>query len=442
MQNKLSAPQSATSRVLSTSLSRRRALALSALAGGTALTASACSSGGSSGSSDPNTFEFWSFTGINQKDSVEEYKKLAPDVTVKLTEVGNAQETAQGLTTALAGGKVPDLVLIQAGDLPKFMKNPGNFVDLTTLGADDIQDDYVDWVMAQATAKSGEIIGIPTDVGGMGVAYRTDLMAAAGLPTNRDEVSALWPTWQDFIATGQRYTQATGNAFIDNAATTVFLQAVSQGEEQYYSADGDVVYDTNPIVRESFDLGLAAIAAGITAKLESFTDGWNAGMAKGAFAAVAAPSWMLGSIRSAAPDTEGKWDIAVIPGGSGNWGGSYLAIPARAANPQAAWKYITTMQSPEQQLQHFIDAGSLPTTPVNYDKPELVDHTDPFFGGAPTGKIFTQAVLGLEPFVNGEYNTEISTELLNALNGVEGDGAPADAAWDTATKNIKTAIGA
>ncbi|MCI2238126.1 extracellular solute-binding protein [Paenibacillus sp. TRM 82003] len=422
-------------------LSRRRVLALSALAGGAALTASACS-GGSSASSDPNTFEFWSFTGINQKDSVEEYKQLAPEVTVKLTEVGNAQETAQGLTTALAGGKVPDLVLIQAGDLPKFMKNPGNFVDLTTLGADDIQDDYVEWVMAQATAQSGEIIGIPTDVGGMGIAYRTDLMAAAGLPTNRDEVSALWPTWEDFIATGQRYTEATGMAFIDNAATTVFLQAVSQGEEQYYSADGEVVYDTNPIVRESFDLGLQAIAAGITAKLESFTDGWNAGMAKGAFAAVAAPSWMLGSIRSAAPDTAGKWDIATIPGGSGNWGGSYLAIPARAANPQAAWDYITTMQSPEQQLQHFIDAGSLPTTPVNYDKPELVNHTDPFFSDAPTGKIFTQAVLGLEPFVNGEYNTEISTELLNALNGVEGDGAPADAAWDTATKNIKTAIGA
>ncbi|WP_432574126.1 ABC transporter substrate-binding protein [Kineococcus sp. SYSU DK005] len=435
-----SSSQSSQSSRLS-ALSRRRLLALSALAGGSALAASACS-GGSSSAGDPNTFEFWSFTGINQKDSVEEYKALAPDVTVKLTEVGNAQETAQGLTTALAGGKVPDLVLIQAGDMPKFMMNPGNFTDLTTLGADEIQDDYVDWVIQQVKAPSGELLGIPTDVGGMGVAYRTDLMAAAGLPTNRDEVGALWPTWDDFIATGQRYTQATGNAFIDNAATTVFLQAVSQGEEQYYSADGDVVYDTNPIVRDSFDLGLKAIAAGITAKLESFTDGWNAGMAKGAFAAVAAPSWMLGSIRSAAPDTAGKWDIAVIPGGSGNWGGSYLSIPARAANPQAAWNYVKAMQSPEQQLKHFVDSGSLPTTPVNYDKPELVDHTDPFFGNAPTGKIFTQAVLGLKPFVNGQYNTEISTELLNALNGVEGDGAPADAAWDTAVKNIKTAIGA
>ena len=437
--NTSSSQSSSSSRL--TALSRRRLLALSALAGGSALAASACS-GGSSSAGDPNTFEFWSFTGINQKDSVEEYKALAPDVTVKLTEVGNAQETAQGLTTALAGGKVPDLVLIQAGDMPKFMKNPGNFTDLTTLGADEVQDDYVDWVIQQVMAPSGELLGIPTDVGGMGVAYRTDLMAAAGLPTNRDEVGALWPTWDDFIATGQRYTQATGNAFIDNAATTVFLQAVSQGEEQYYSADGDVVYDTNPIVRDSFDLGLKAIAAGITAKLESFTDGWNAGMAKGAFAAVAAPSWMLGSIRSAAPDTAGKWDIAVIPGGSGNWGGSYLSIPARAANPQAAWNYVKTMQSPEQQLKHFVDSGSLPTTPVNYDKPELVDHTDPFFGNAPTGRIFTQAVLGLKPFVNGEYNTEISTELLNALNGVEGDGAPAGAAWDTAVKNIKTAIGA
>ncbi|GAB7191041.1 ABC transporter substrate-binding protein [Kineococcus sp. NUM-3379] len=426
---------------LTSPVSRRNFLAWSALAGGTALAVPACSSGPSA-SSDPNTFAFWSFSGINQKAAVDEYKTLAPGVTVKLTEVGTTQETAQALTTALAGGKVPDLVLIQAGDMPKFMKNPGNFTDLATLGADDIQGDYVDWVIKQVIAPSGQILGIPTDVGGMGVAYRTDLMAAAGLPTNRDEVSALWPTWEDFIATGKRYTEASGQPFMDNAATSVFLQAVSQGEEQYYSADGEPVYGTNPVVRRSFDLGLEAIAAGITARLESFTDGWSAGLAKGAFAALAAPSWMLGSIRSNAPETAGKWDIATIPGGSGNWGGSYLAIPARAANPKAAWEYISTMQSPEQQLKHFIDSGSLPTTPVNYDKPELVGHTDPFFGGAPTGRIFTQAVLGLKPFVNGEFNSEISNELLAALNGVEQDGAPAAAAWDTAVANIKTAIGA
>jgi cellobiose transport system substrate-binding protein len=423
------------------SMTRRRALAMSAVLGGTALTSAACSSG-SGGSSDPNTFDFWSFTGIGQKDDVAAYKKLAPDVTVKLTEVGSSAETAQALTTALAGGKVPDLCLIQATELPKFIENAGNFVDLGTLGADDVEGDYLDWVIAQAKAKDDVLIGIPTDVGGMGVAYRTDFFAAAGLPTDRAEVSKLWPTWEDFIATGQKYTAATGKPFMDNANTSVFLQAVSQGEEQYYDASGKPIFETNPQVKDSFDLALTAIAAKVTARLGTFTDGWTAALGKGAFAAMGAPSWMLGSIRSAAPDSKGKWDIATIPGGSGNWGGSYLVIPARAANPKAAWKYVSTMQAPDQQLQHFLTSGSLPTTPSNYDKPELTSYTDPFFGNAPTGQIFTQSVLGLKAFKVGPNTGEISTAFLDALTGVEQDGAPADAAWDTAIKNANTAIGA
>ncbi len=55
-----------TTPALNPFLSRRRALALGGLAGGVALTASACSSG-SSGSGDPNTFEFWSFTASTRR---------------------------------------------------------------------------------------------------------------------------------------------------------------------------------------------------------------------------------------------------------------------------------------------------------------------------------------------------------------------------------------
>jgi cellobiose transport system substrate-binding protein len=150
-------------------------------------------------------------------------------VRVKLTEVGSTTETAQALTAALAGGKVPDLVLIQADDLPKFMQSPDNFVDLTTLGAGDIKGNYLDWVMAQSTTKDGKIIGVPTDVGGLAVAYRTDLFQAAGLPTNRDEVSKLWPTWDDFINVGKTYVEKTGKPFVDNTPTSVFFQAVNQG---------------------------------------------------------------------------------------------------------------------------------------------------------------------------------------------------------------------
>ncbi|MEV7805294.1 extracellular solute-binding protein [Microbispora sp. NPDC088329] len=413
------------------------------LAAAIVLTAAACGGGGgtSQQSGDGKSFEFWSFTGINQKKTVEAYKKIHPDVQVKLTEVGSTAETAQALTTALAGGKVPDLVLIQGDDLPKFLQQPQNFQDLRQYGADKMKGDYLDWVISQSVARSGEIIGIPTDVGGMAVAYRTDLFKAAGLPTDREEVSKLWPTWDAFIETGKKYTAATGKAFIDNAATSVFLQAVNQGPEKYYDQNGNVIYRTSPQVRTAFDLGLKAIQAGISAKQSSFSEGWSAGMGKGDFAVISAPSWLLGQIQDNAPGTKGKWDIATIPGGAGNWGGSYLAIPKRAANPKAAWEYISKMQSPQGQLDHFLEAGSLPTTPSVYQDSKLLSQKDPFFSDAPIGKIYTESLLGLKPYVIGPDDPAIGSEFLAAITNVEqGKGDPAKA-WDAAMANIKTAIG-
>ena len=403
----------------------------------------ACSPGSASGGGggDPKAFEFWSFSGIDQQRSVDAYLRNHPDIRVDLTEVGSTTETAQALTTALAGGKVPDLVLIQGDDMPKFVQQPQNFHDLREFGADQIKGDYLDWVMEQAAGDGGQIIGIPTDVGGMAVVYRKDLFAAAGLPTDRESVSQLWPTWDAFIETGERYVAATGKPFVDNAPTSVFYQAVNQVSQKYYDDAGNPIYDSNPEVKAAFDLGLKAIDAGISARISFGADAWNAALPRGDFAVVSAPSWMLGQIRRGAPDTAGLWDVATIPGGAGNWGGSYLAIPARAQNPEAAWAYISEMQSPERQLEHFLDVGALPTTPGVYDDQRLKDKTDPFFSGAPTGQIFTQAVLGIEPFHMGPDTATIGSEFLNALTNVEqGSGDPATA-WDDAVRNIRTAIG-
>jgi cellobiose transport system substrate-binding protein len=415
-------------------------LAVAALAVTTACSPGSAAGGGGGGG-DGKSFEFWSMSGIDQQKSVDEYTRNHPDIQVGLTEVGTSQETAQGLTTALAGGKVPDLVLIQGDELPKFLEQPQNFYDLREFGADEIKGDYLDWVMAQSTAADGEIIGIPTDVGGMAVAYRTDLFAAAGLPTDRESVSALWPTWDDFIATGQRYVAATGKPFVDNVPTSVFYQAVNQVSQKYYDDAGNPIYADNPEVKQAFDLALRAIDAGISANLSYASDGWSAALPRGDYAAVSAPSWMLGSLRRGAPDTAGSWDVATIPGDAGNWGGSYLAIPRRAQNPEAAWAYIKEMQAPERQLSHFLDVGTLPTTPEVYEDQRLLEKTDPFFSGAPIGQIYTQSLLGLEPFHMGPDTGTIGAEFLNALVDVEQAGGDPATAWDRAVGNIRTAIG-
>jgi cellobiose transport system substrate-binding protein len=150
---------------------------------------------------------------------------------------------------------------------------------------------------------------------------------------------------------------------------------------------------------------------------------------------------MLNAIRTNAPGTKGKWGIAAIPGGAGNWGGSYLAIPKGAKNPKAAWAYIKETQSPAGQLQHFVDSGSLPTTPSVYKDPKLTTAKDPFFSNAQTGVVYTDSLLGLKPFYIGPDSSTIGQELQNVITNVEqGKGDPAKA-WQTGLKNIKTAIG-
>lgn len=80
-------------------------------------------------------------------------------------------------------------------------------------------------------------------------------------------------------------------------------------------------------------------------KFVLFIESWSVGMVKGDFAVVAALFWMLGSIWTNVLFIKGKWDIATIFGGVGNWGGSYLAILKNAKNPKVVWDYIKEMQS-------------------------------------------------------------------------------------------------
>ncbi|QHC65476.1 extracellular solute-binding protein [Rathayibacter oskolensis] len=414
------------------------------VAGGTlaVATLAACSGGGGSTSDDPNAeVAFWSYTGINAKDNVAEYLAKMPDAKVKLTEVGSTVETATALTAALAGGKVPDLVMIQNDDLPQFVANPGNFLDLRTLGGDDVADAYLDWAASAATAEDGSVVAIPTDVGGLGFAYRADLFEQAGLPTDPAEVAAMWSDWDAFIAMGEKYTAATGKPFVDNIETSVFFSTVNQVSEKYYSPDGEVVYDSNPQVEEAFKVAVDTYDAGISAGIAAWSSGWAPGRANGAFAVTIAPSWILSGIKTDAPDTAGNWRVASVPGVGGNWGGSVIAIPARAANPEAAWQYIKTMMSAEGQTDHFSQSGTFPAAKDAVSSDTVRAYTDPFFGDSKIGEVMATSVEQFPSFYNGPDTTAINGALLNTLVELESGNVTSDKAWSTALDTAKQAIG-
>ena len=117
------------------------------------------------------------------------------------------------------------------------------------------------------------------------------------------------------------------------------------------------------------------------------------------------PGWMLGVISGNAADTKG-WDIAnVFPGGGGNWGGSYLTVPAQGKNIEAAKKLAAWLTAPEQQLKAFTAAGTFPSQVDAYTSADLLDATNEYFNNAPTGAILIDRAnaVTVAPYKGAKY---------------------------------------
>lgn len=424
---------------------RRGLRTMSALVLAAALLAAAC--GGDAGADGDGSeggeveLSMWLFGDFGYDPLIEQYEKDHPGVTVT-TKIAEYNEHHDALTTALASGSgAPDVAAVEVGYISRFKSQPQNFHNLLDLGGGELENDYLEWRWEQAlTGDDSALIGLPTDVGGMAMAYRWDLFEEAGLPADREEVAALWPTWADFIAVGEKFTEATGIPFIDESSQ-LYAAVAGQASKKYYESDDTLIYETNPEVQQAFMLAAGAVEAGIVANIEPFAPEWNAGMNKGDFAVLTAPAWMMGYIQEQAPDTKGKWDIAAMPEGGGNWGGSHLTLPVSGDHAEEAYEFISWLLAPEQQLTVFRDNGNFPSTPGVYDSPEIQEFDNDFFNGAPVGPIYAANALAVVPVYEGPEEGAIRLEFENALDRIEDGKETAAEAWASALKAIQLEVG-
>lgn len=406
---------------------------------------------------DPVTLTVWTFGDVIQPALVREYKALRPEVTLQIKKSDLDPLNGTNMVTACSAGNGPDIAAVEVSYSGYWRSYPRCFQDLRLMknsagkSASDIKADYLPWRWAQGVGYDDSVIGIPTDVGGLEVAYRVDLFKKAGLPTDRAKVSKLWPTWDKFIATGKKYMskltaaeKKAGKGFMDNSGT-IYAAVLNQGTEKYYRNDGTdggkLVYSTNKQVKVAWDTTVKALNAGIGTRIGQFTADWNVGMTKGAFATILAPAWMMDYIKAQAPDTKGKWDIASIPGGGGNQGGTQLTIPASAKNKQAAWEFISWYLAPEQQLKVFKTYGLFPSTPKLYDDASILDYKDPFFNNAPVGKIYSTGIKKLKPIFEGKLNRAIDQQFGAGLGRIAAKKEKPDVAWKTTLAAIKKIVG-
>jgi cellobiose transport system substrate-binding protein len=427
---------------------RRRAVALAAVASLGAGLLAGCADDGDSGSGGSDggsggkgkttiTLGLFGTFGFKEAGLYDEYMKLNPNIVIKENVVERNENYYPALVNHLTTNSgLMDIQGVEVGNIAEVVETQSSkLLDLSKYGK---KSDYLEWKWQQATTAEGQTVGLGTDVGPMAICYRKDLFQQAGLPTDREQVGRLWAgDWKKFVDVGRDYQEKApeGTTFLDSPGGLINA-ILSSESEKFYDASGKVIYKTNPAVKAAFDLTAEAAEDGLVGNQTQFQPAWDTTIANGKFAAMSCPPWMLGYIKGKSKaDAKGKWDVAQAPK-SGNWGGSFLAVPKAGKNTEEAAKLAAWLTAPEQQAKLFAVQGSFPSTPAAYETPEVTGATNDMTGDAPIGTIFAEAAKNSPVQVIGPKDQIIQQGLTD--NGVilVAQGKSPEEAWETAVKTI------
>ncbi|TPQ21469.1 extracellular solute-binding protein [Streptomyces sporangiiformans] len=407
-----------------------------------ALTASGCG-GGSSDSANGGTVTLTVTTHVDYgyRNLYKEFEKTHPGIKVKEVLV---EDLPKKLVTQLAANRgAADVVGVGDDIIGKFKPSHERFLNLADHGVNNTDDPWVQWAYDAGTVEDGKfVMGLRTDIGGLGICYRTDLFKKAGLPTEPEKVAELWPTWDDFTATGEKFSKKVKNASFTANTGDIWVGMGNQHKETFFAeSDDSFIADKNTELKQDFLTAANMSVRKVSGGYPPFSPEMANALKTGKAATAVCPAWKLDRTKEASgPDNAGKWSVAAAPEG-GNWGGSYLMVPKQTKHPKEAVELARWLTSSKTQKQLFLDEGYLSSHPKVYNDPEVQAKKDPYFSNAPTGKIFAQAADSMEPIYRGTKDSDVASAFMNALLRVEQGKQKPEAAWDQAIEDAKKVAG-
>ncbi len=422
------------------------------------------------------TITVWTYGDVIDSTLVSEYEAAHPGIDIKAVNQGSPAAVKQKFQLYKNSSSVADVIVYETDDAGYFRHYGSLFKNLQNLpGASSLRSNYLPWRWNQGVAENGYLIGLPTDVGGLAVAYRKDLFAAAGLPTTPSKVAKLWNSsntataWGQFVTVGKRFQSAPKTksnkkikGFIDSSGT-IFKAVLNQGTTKFYSGSNESL--ENSQLRSAFNIAANASTAtpAIGARINPYGGSdWTPGLSSGAFAVTLAPAWQLDYIIHRAPASRGKWNITAAPGNGGNVGGSQLAIPKKAAHGTQAWDFISWYESPYAQLKMFKKRRLFPSASVLYkpgascvglstgsgdsrtpaltstDCHYIRNFSDPFFNNAKVGAIYADSALDLHSIPSGPLERQFTDAYQNQIGRLEAKKVTnVTTAWNKAVSDAK-----
>lgn len=328
-------------------------------------------------------FMFWGASGAEADlwfNIVDRFNELHPHIRVEPVHTPSGYE--EKLVTMMAGGVMPDVVLIEEEPYITFVQAEA-FLDLTERFEKEFDPRAYNQVALRFLNVNGRYYALPWDLGIGVLFHNTTLLAEAGL--------ALPPldfTWSTFLENAQKLTRdRNGDGSIDQWGTTVAQTFRGFSIYAVWGFGGDLVDDpVNPreitITRPNAVRGLQAVTDlihryGVAPRPGTpqprFANG-NQGMQREG-------TWAFLTYRQQIRDFE--WDVTFFPRADdvaqsgGYLGPDNIAISRSTQAPDAAWEFVKFVIGPEGQemigrggrsvpalteaaVQFFVDPASPP----------------------------------------------------------------------------------
>jgi ABC-type glycerol-3-phosphate transport system substrate-binding protein len=372
------------------------------------------------------TLTFWGHEDHPMDAAVAGFQATHPDVKMDWQHLGDWLTKFKA--TLASGQGVPDLVWLEATDVQNF-GSQGVLLDVTDK-LTPIKDQFSPGKVAEVyIVKNQQYVAMPGDTGLVGLWYRPDLLAAAGLPEYSPDV-----TFDQFVAAASQLHQQTGVAsFLLSSAgfSFPFEILLSQVGGSITTPDGTTVTidDAKGVQAMTLLKQLWDTKANLdTTWLQP--DYWAAVKA-GQIAADFMPAWMRGFVESnvTTPDEgAGKWKVMALPAISGGVsrtaqiGGASLASTKFSTVPDLAWEFMLYSLGTPEGCMATGGWGILPSYLPYLQSDTFVNKASPVFGDFQFNKVWstlapTLSTAYARTAVFSDADTDITQNMMPMLTG-------------------------
>ncbi|MGV8894928.1 MAG: ABC transporter substrate-binding protein [Rhodoglobus sp.] len=383
----------------------------------------------------------WDVAATALKRLGSEYESSHPGTKITVVDVGYDNAYDKLSVGFKAGSGLPDIVSIETDRAPGYITEfPKGFADLTPV----IGDKQADFDPSKWSASSngdGQILVAPWDSGTVGLFYRSDYLAAAGVDP------ASLSTWDDLVVAGEKIKSTTGHTLmsIDVSSGATFSMMLQQQGEGLFNSDGEITVSSPQAVKALTllkgmnDKGLIKNVKGWDGRVTATKDGDSAVHPEAV--------WWTGTLTGEMPELAQKFGVTELPGftASGartsNNGGSGLAIPSQAKNPNLAASFVAwTLADTTNQVSMMKKEGLFPSY-----LPALADpyfqQPDPYFSGEKVYELFATETAKIPSISYTSDNAKAQDMVANAVVASVINGADPQKTLDDVANQIANATG-